>query len=176
MIRWSSTPSLSHEFSTIPHGTSVADCALHANEPQRFCLRDAVRVRLPVAARRVRSAPRIVAIGGGTGLPAVLEGLCALAAEDSADGSDRISAVVTVTDEGGSSGRLRREFGDAPSGGHSQLSGGLCAAGLPFQAAASASLCRWGWARGSCGRQPACSPRLLRSPETSVSGRAPQAG
>jgi uncharacterized cofD-like protein len=60
--------------------------------------------------------PRVVALGGGTGLPAVLEGLCDLAGEDGAVGADHISAVVTVTDEGGSSGRLRRDFGVLPPG------------------------------------------------------------
>jgi uncharacterized cofD-like protein len=60
--------------------------------------------------------PRIVALGGGTGLPIVLEGLCALASEDGAVGVDHISGVVTVTDEGGSSGRLRNEFGVLPPG------------------------------------------------------------
>jgi uncharacterized cofD-like protein len=60
--------------------------------------------------------PRIVAVGGGTGLPAVLDGLCAVAEEEGATGRDHVSAVVTVTDEGGSSGRLRREFGVLPPG------------------------------------------------------------
>jgi len=60
--------------------------------------------------------PRIVALGGGTGLPAVLEGLCAVAAENGATANDTISALVTVTDEGGSSGRLRKEFGVLPPG------------------------------------------------------------
>ena len=68
-----------------------------------------------LAAVPVRT-PRIVAVGGGTGLPSVLEGLCALAAEDGATGADHISAVVTVMDEGGSSGRLRRDFGVLPPG------------------------------------------------------------
>jgi uncharacterized cofD-like protein len=58
--------------------------------------------------------PRIVAIGGGTGLPAVLEGLAN--AQKGARQSDAITAVVTVTDDGGSSGRLRREFGVLPPG------------------------------------------------------------
>jgi uncharacterized cofD-like protein len=63
------------------------------------------------------SSPRIVAIGGGTGLPAVLEGLCAHARESSgADGTDTVTAVVTVTDDGGSSGHLRRQFGVPPPG------------------------------------------------------------
>jgi uncharacterized cofD-like protein len=62
------------------------------------------------------STPRIVAVGGGTGLPSVLEGLCTLAAEDGVTGNDHVAAVVTVTDDGGSSGRLRREFGVLPPG------------------------------------------------------------
>ncbi len=47
---------------------------------------------------------RIVAIGGGTGLSALLSGLKHFAPDVD------ITAVVTVTDDGGSSGRLRREF------------------------------------------------------------------
>ena len=61
------------------------------------------------------SSPRIVAIGGGTGLPAVLSGLA-----DAFDGRPRalssLTGVVTVTDDGGSSGRLRREAGMLPPG------------------------------------------------------------
>lgn len=49
-----------------------------------------------------------VAIGGGTGLPAVLRGLLGL-------GYD-VTAVVTVADDGGSSGLLRRELGMLPPG------------------------------------------------------------
>ena len=64
----------------------------------------------------VRKAPRIVAIGGGTGLPAVLEGLCAEADDRSERSRDRITAVVTVTDDGGSSGRLRQALGVLPPG------------------------------------------------------------
>src|SRR5215212_4828563 len=51
---------------------------------------------------------RVVAFGGGTGLPVLLQGL-----------RDRIGdlvAVVTVADDGGSSGRLRQELGVAPPG------------------------------------------------------------
>ena len=56
---------------------------------------------------------RIVAIGGGTGLSALLHGLKRFAQEPrEAD----ITAVVTVTDDGGSSGRLRREFDVLPPG------------------------------------------------------------
>ncbi|MGA2771473.1 MAG: YvcK family protein [Bryobacteraceae bacterium] len=60
---------------------------------------------------------RVVAIGGGTGLSAVLEGLkhCARPADPAAPAVD-ITAIVTVTDDGGSSGRLRREFDVLPPG------------------------------------------------------------
>ena len=44
---------------------------------------------------------KVVAIGGGTGLPSVLRGLKPY--------TSNITAVVTVADDGGSSGRLRRE-------------------------------------------------------------------
>jgi len=62
---------------------------------------------------------RVVAIGGGTGLSALLLGLKRYAqvpAEDTALPAVDITAVVTVTDDGGSSGRLRREFDVLPPG------------------------------------------------------------
>ena len=52
---------------------------------------------------------RVVSIGGGTGLSALLQGLKRC-------GNIDITAVVTVTDDGGSSGRLRREFDVLPPG------------------------------------------------------------
>ena len=55
---------------------------------------------------------RIVSIGGGTGLSALLQGLKRYARERVVD----VTAVVTVTDDGGSSGRLRREFDILPPG------------------------------------------------------------
>jgi uncharacterized cofD-like protein len=64
----------------------------------------------------------IVAIGGGTGLPNVLRGLSAQlfgegpsAHADDAS-ADRLVAIVTTTDDGGSSGRLRRDLGIVPPG------------------------------------------------------------
>jgi uncharacterized cofD-like protein len=51
---------------------------------------------------------RVVAFGGGTGLPVLLRGL--------KDRVGDLTAVVTMTDDGGSSGRLRRELGVAPPG------------------------------------------------------------
>ncbi len=51
---------------------------------------------------------RVVAFGGGTGLPVLLSGL--------RDRVKDLTAVVTVADDGGSSGRLRQELGVAPPG------------------------------------------------------------
>ena len=51
---------------------------------------------------------KVVAIGGGTGLPSVLRGLKPY--------TNNITAVVTVADDGGSSGRLRRDLGVLPPG------------------------------------------------------------
>ncbi|BAC92105.1 gluconeogenesis factor YvcK family protein [Gloeobacter violaceus] len=58
--------------------------------------------------RRLSRGPKIVAIGGGTGLSTLLRGLKRY--------STNITAVVTVADDGGSSGRLRQEFGVLPPG------------------------------------------------------------
>lgn len=52
--------------------------------------------------------PHIVAIGGGTGMPSLLRGLTAY--------TRNITAIVTVADDGGSSGRLRKELGLLPPG------------------------------------------------------------
>ena len=61
---------------------------------------------------------RVVAIGGGTGLSTLLRGLKSYVAPAAAPASaplapiiSSLSAVVTVTDDGGSSGRLRKEHG-----------------------------------------------------------------
>ena len=65
---------------------------------------------------------RVVALGGGTGLSALLRGLKAhLARRNEATFSKErpisdIAAIVTVTDDGGSSGRLRRENRMLPPG------------------------------------------------------------
>ncbi|TAF49965.1 MAG: YvcK family protein [Oscillatoriales cyanobacterium] len=57
---------------------------------------------------RLLRGPKIVAIGGGTGLSTLLRGLKVY--------SSNITAIVTVADDGGSSGRLRREIGGIPPG------------------------------------------------------------
>ncbi len=58
--------------------------------------------------RQLRRGPKIVAIGGGTGLSILLSGLKAH--------TGNLTAIVTVADDGGSSGRLRRELGILPPG------------------------------------------------------------
>jgi uncharacterized cofD-like protein len=57
---------------------------------------------------RLNRGPNIVAIGGGTGLSTLLSGLKRF--------SSNITAIVTVADDGGSSGVLRRELGVQPPG------------------------------------------------------------
>lgn len=58
--------------------------------------------------RQLSRGPKIVAIGGGTGLSVLLSGL--------KEFSSNISAIVTVADDGGSSGRLRQQFDILPPG------------------------------------------------------------
>ncbi|MEY3299849.1 MAG: hypothetical protein RLZZ597_3109 [Cyanobacteriota bacterium] len=61
-----------------------------------------------LAQRRLSRGPKVVVIGGGTGLSNLLRGLKHYSAN--------ITAIVTVADDGGSSGRLRREIGVLPPG------------------------------------------------------------
>jgi len=58
----------------------------------------------------------IVAIGGGTGLSTLLRGLKHYVGADGPWSVGQLGAIVTVTDEGGSSGALRKEFGMLPPG------------------------------------------------------------
>jgi uncharacterized cofD-like protein len=59
---------------------------------------------------------RIVSIGGGTGLSTLLRGLKKYARVHEGAAEIEVTAVVTVTDDGGSSGRLRRDFDVLPPG------------------------------------------------------------
>ena len=61
-----------------------------------------------LAHRRLYRGPKIVVVGGGTGLSTLLRGLKTYSANT--------TAIVTVADDGGSSGRLRRENGVLPPG------------------------------------------------------------
>ncbi len=58
--------------------------------------------------RKLDKGPKIVAIGGGTGLSTILKGLKHI--------TNNLTAIVTVGDDGGSSGRLREEMGVLPPG------------------------------------------------------------
>ena len=58
--------------------------------------------------RKLNRGPKIVAVGGGTGLSMLLRGIKHI--------TNNITAVVTVGDDGGSSGRLREEMGVLPPG------------------------------------------------------------
>ncbi|MCU0266822.1 MAG: uridine diphosphate-N-acetylglucosamine-binding protein YvcK [Actinomycetia bacterium] len=62
--------------------------------------------------------PKVVALGGGHGLAASLAALRRV--------TDQLTAVVTVADDGGSSGRLRREFGCLPPGDLRMALSALC--------------------------------------------------
>jgi uncharacterized cofD-like protein len=64
----------------------------------------------------MRQGLNIVAIGGGTGLSTLLRGLKTYVVAEGAWSIARLAAIVTVTDEGGSSGVLRRQFGMLPPG------------------------------------------------------------
>lgn len=71
---------------------------------------------MPMRQARRSDALRVVSIGGGTGLSSLLRGLKRyVQAVDGLPPID-IAAVVTVTDDGGSSGRLRRELDVLPPG------------------------------------------------------------
>ncbi len=58
--------------------------------------------------RRLGRGPKVVALGGGNGLATLLRGL--------KEHTTNLTAIVTVADDGGSSGRLRRELGLPPPG------------------------------------------------------------
>ena len=84
-------------------------------------------MNLPLAAQHGSRTLRVVSIGGGTGLSTLLRGLKRYVAHPS-DDSDvprpidapclirDLTAIVTVTDDGGSSGRLREDFKMLPPG------------------------------------------------------------
>lgn len=64
----------------------------------------------------MKNGLNIVAIGGGTGLSTLLRGLKTFVGGAGTWSISNLGAIVTVTDEGGSSGELRREFGMLPPG------------------------------------------------------------
>lgn len=66
----------------------------------------------------IHDLPKVTALGGGHGLYASLSALRRI--------TDRLTAVVTVADDGGSSGRLRAEFGCLPPGDLRMALAALC--------------------------------------------------
>lgn len=82
------------------------------------CMRSIIKQVVPEKQRKVfqtiyrkrylEKGPRIVAIGGGTGLSTLLRGL--------KEYTSNITAIVTVSDDGGSSGRLKTDLGILPPG------------------------------------------------------------
>ncbi len=79
---------------------SIVDVFLPRGDPRL--------VEMIVQQRQLQRGPKIVVLGGGTGLSTLLRGL--------KKSSTNLTAVVTVFDDGGSSGRLRREQGILPPG------------------------------------------------------------
>ena len=76
------------------------------------------RPRLPAAQLGSSGRRRVVALGGGHGLAATLQALRRV--------TDELTAVVGVADDGGSSGRLRDEFGVLPPGDLRMALAALC--------------------------------------------------
>ena len=82
--------------------------ALHVlTDPLRSPDPDQPLVELIYQKRFLARGPRIVAIGGGTGLSTLLRGL--------KEHTSNLTAIVTVADDGGSSGVLREQLGIPPS-------------------------------------------------------------
>jgi uncharacterized cofD-like protein len=73
---------------------------------------------LKVTVAQTNQGLKLVAIGGGTGLSTLLAGLKLLVGASDGEGVwlDTLSAIVTVSDDGGSSGRLREELQMLPPG------------------------------------------------------------
>ncbi|GEL93608.1 gluconeogenesis factor YvcK family protein [Cellulomonas composti] len=75
-------------------------------------------MRTPTPARTIPRGPAVTALGGGHGLAATLSAVRLM--------TDRITAVVTVADDGGSSGRLRDELDVLPPGDLRMALAALC--------------------------------------------------
>ena len=84
----------------------------------RYTIRSVIMVLLPdnserlvdiiYEKRRLGKGPNVTVVGGGHGLSVLLRGI--------KEATSNVTAVVTVADDGGSSGRLREEFGIIPPG------------------------------------------------------------
>lgn len=92
-------------------GTPVATPCKESMHDQASVRRE--KCPLPTASKAA-SGLRIVALGGGTGLPAVLRAVRLIVGQNPP--GNAITAIVAVTDDGGSSGELRRRYGVLPPG------------------------------------------------------------
>ena len=101
-----------------------------------FTTEDTDLVELLYRKRVRKKGPKIVALGGGTGLSTLLRGL--------KEHTDKLTAIVTVADDGGSSGRLRRELGVLPPGDFRQ-----CIAALADSEPLMTSLLQYRFGSGS---------------------------
>jgi len=102
-------------------------------------LRPGDRVATAVRSHRQRGrGPRVVAIGGGHGLAALLRGIKPY--------TNNITAIVTMADDGGSSGRLRQELGILPPGDIRN-----CLAALSSDEALLAQLFQYRFGNGNAG-------------------------
>ncbi len=97
-IRWMVWPLLLTAASVLAVGGLLRGLGIPASSAANLPIVDVSRSR----------GPRVVVIGGGTGLPSVLRGL--------KTHTHDLTAIVTVADDGGSSGRLRRDMGVLPPG------------------------------------------------------------
>ncbi len=82
--------------------TNYSILDVHTDRTRHALLEDLYR------RRKLNRGPKIVAVGGGTGLSTLLKGIKRI--------TNNITAIVTVGDDGGSSGRLREEMGVLPPG------------------------------------------------------------
>src|SRR5215510_11697925 len=83
----------------------------HLSDPTSYLGRGKGHLRTSPWRRKGAELVKVVAIGGGTGLPVVLAALRRHLAA-----SDHITAIVTAADDGGSSGALRKAYGVIPPG------------------------------------------------------------
>ena len=86
----------------------VARVVRAVTEPLRTADEDQPLVEVIYQKRFLARGPKVVAIGGGTGLSALLRGM--------KEHTSNLTAIVTVADDGGSSGALRAELGIPPVG------------------------------------------------------------
>jgi uncharacterized cofD-like protein len=107
--------------------------------------------------RRRDRGPRIAVIGGVHGLSVLLRGLKAY--------SNKITAIVTVADDGGSSGRLRKSFGILPPGDIRN-----CLAAMSNDEAMLAQLFQYRFPNGSSGLDGHSFGNLFISALTDITG------